>query len=66
VEAQLVNFRSDKICKLTFYIPQMHCSSCIWLLENLFKLNPGIAETTVNFMRKEVALTYFHEKLQSA
>ncbi|GGF98909.1 heavy metal translocating P-type ATPase [Pontibacter amylolyticus] len=62
VEAQLINFRSDKICKLTFYIPQMHCSSCIWLLENLFKLNPGIAETTVNFMRKEVALTYLHEK----
>ncbi|WP_018477913.1 heavy metal translocating P-type ATPase [Pontibacter roseus] len=62
VEAQLINFRSDKICKLTFYIPQMHCSSCIWLLENLFKLNPGIAETTVNFLRKEVAITYFHER----
>ncbi|TXK50256.1 HAD-IC family P-type ATPase, partial [Pontibacter qinzhouensis] len=60
VEAQLVNFRSDTISKLTFYIPQMHCSSCIWLLENLFKLNPGISESTVNFMRKELSLTYFN------
>ncbi|GAA4445231.1 heavy metal translocating P-type ATPase metal-binding domain-containing protein [Pontibacter saemangeumensis] len=62
VEAQLISFRSDAICKLTFYIPQMHCSSCIWLLENLFKLNPGVAESTVNFLRKEVSLTYYHQK----
>ncbi|QCR22210.1 heavy metal translocating P-type ATPase metal-binding domain-containing protein [Pontibacter sp. SGAir0037] len=62
VEQQLINFRNESICKLTFYIPQMHCSSCIWLLENLFKLNPGISETTVNFLRKEVAITYFHQK----
>ncbi len=62
VEAQLINFRNDTICKLTFYVPQMHCSSCIWLLENLFKLNAGISESTVNFLRKEIALTYFHQK----
>jgi len=62
VEAHLINFKSDNICKITFYIPQMHCSSCIWLLENLFKLNPGISETTVNFLRKEVSLTYFPQK----
>ncbi|ARS34993.1 heavy metal translocating P-type ATPase [Pontibacter actiniarum] len=62
VEAQLINFKNDSICKLTFYVPQMHCSSCIWLLENLFKLNPGVAESTVNFLRKEVSLTYFHQK----
>lgn len=60
VEAQLVSFRNDAICKLTFYVPQMHCSSCIWLLENLFKLNPGISESTVNFLRKEISLTYLH------
>ncbi|OKL41520.1 heavy metal translocating P-type ATPase [Pontibacter flavimaris] len=62
VEAQLISFKSEAICKITFYIPQMHCSSCIWLLENLFKLNPGISESTVNFLRKEVSLTYFPQK----
>ncbi|PRY12023.1 Cu+-exporting ATPase [Pontibacter ummariensis] len=62
VEAQLINFKNDTICKLTFYIPQMHCSSCIWLLENLFKLNAGVSESTVNFLRKEVSITYFHQK----
>jgi Cu+-exporting ATPase len=62
VETQLISFKNDTICKITFYIPQMHCSSCIWLLENLFKLNPGISESTVNFLRKEVSLTYFHQQ----
>ncbi|WP_299823162.1 heavy metal translocating P-type ATPase metal-binding domain-containing protein [uncultured Pontibacter sp.] len=62
VEAQLISFKDDNICKITFYTPQMHCSSCIWLLENLFKLNPGVSESTVNFLRKEVSLTYFHHK----
>ncbi|RIJ41685.1 heavy metal translocating P-type ATPase [Pontibacter oryzae] len=63
VEARLLDFKNDTISKLTFYIPQMHCSSCIWLLENLYKLNLGITETTVNFMRKEVAITYHHPKV---
>ncbi|MBF9254160.1 heavy metal translocating P-type ATPase metal-binding domain-containing protein [Pontibacter sp. 172403-2] len=62
VEAQLISFRNDSICKLTFYVPQMHCSSCIWLLENLFKLNPGISASTVNFLRKEVSVTYLHQQ----
>ncbi|TPE45906.1 heavy metal translocating P-type ATPase [Pontibacter mangrovi] len=62
VEAQLINFKNESICKVTFYTPQMHCSSCIWLLENLYKLNPGVAETTVNFLRKEVSLTFSHQK----
>ncbi|WP_161887987.1 heavy metal translocating P-type ATPase [Pontibacter russatus] len=62
VETQLISFRNEHICKLTFYIPQMHCSSCIWLLENLFKLNPGISESTVNFLRKEVSLTFLNQQ----
>ncbi len=62
VEAQLISFKDSNICKITFYTPQMHCSSCIWLLENLFKLNSGISESTVNFLRKEISLTYFHQK----
>ncbi|WP_242920193.1 heavy metal translocating P-type ATPase [Pontibacter liquoris] len=62
VTTQLISFRNDSICKLTLYVPQMHCSSCIWLLENLFKLNPGVSASTVNFLRKEVSITYLHQQ----
>ena len=35
---KLTEFRSDTIEIATLYIPHIHCSSCIWILENLKKL----------------------------
>ncbi|MBR7207175.1 heavy metal translocating P-type ATPase metal-binding domain-containing protein [Microvirga sp. STS02] len=58
VQAQLLAFRSPTLARLTFSIPQMHCASCIWLLENLFKLDPGISSSRVNFLRKELTVSY--------
>ncbi|HEY9862691.1 MAG TPA: heavy metal translocating P-type ATPase metal-binding domain-containing protein [Candidatus Obscuribacterales bacterium] len=60
---KLLEFKDEKISKITFFIPQMHCSSCIWLLENLFKLNPAITSSTVNFVRKELSVKFLHEKI---
>jgi len=60
---KLLDFSDDKISKLTFFIPQMHCSSCIWLLENLFKLNPAITNSTVNFVRKELSVKFLHSNI---
>lgn len=60
---KLLEFKEEKISKITFFIPQMHCSSCIWLLENLFKLNPAITNSTVNFVRKELSVKFSHEKI---
>jgi Cu+-exporting ATPase len=60
---KLVDFRNDKISSITFYIPQMHCSSCIWLLENLYKLNSHVSQSSVNFLKKELSVKYFHSKI---
>ncbi|GAA4054670.1 hypothetical protein GCM10022409_47200 [Hymenobacter glaciei] len=58
VQSQLLAFRSPTLARFTLTIPQMHCASCIWLLENLFKLNAGIRESRVNFLRKELTVSY--------
>ncbi|MDB5262468.1 MAG: Heavy metal translocating P-type ATPase, partial [Adhaeribacter sp.] len=55
---QLLNFQSADLHKVLFRVPAMHCSSCIWLLENLQKLDNGIIESRVNFPRKEVTIAY--------
>lgn len=60
---KLLDFKDNAISKVTFFIPQMHCSSCIWLLENLFKLNPAITNSTVNFVRKELSVKFLHDKI---
>lgn len=58
IVAKLVDYQDDKMAIITFYIPVIHCSSCIWLLENLYRLNPGVLAAQVDFMKKQVSLTF--------
>lgn len=55
---KLTEFNNEDLQIVTLYIPHIHCSSCIWILENLNKLNPNISSSQVNFGKKTVRLTY--------
>ncbi len=63
VQQKLIKFKDNTISHITFYTPQMHCSSCIWLLEHLQKINAGILSSQVNFLKKEVTVVYEYEKV---
>ncbi|SDE02506.1 heavy metal translocating P-type ATPase [Niabella drilacis] len=54
VISSLVSFTDGKQTHLTLSVPQMHCSSCLWLLEHLDRLQPGILSSRVNFSAKEI------------
>ena len=58
VREKLILFSEVNISKVRFFIPVIHCASCIWLLENLSKLNSGIRYSFVNFTKKEVDITF--------
>ncbi|WP_142783605.1 heavy metal translocating P-type ATPase [Changchengzhania lutea] len=58
---KLLEFNNDTTQIVTLYIPHVHCSSCIWILENLNKLNPSIGASFVNFGKKTVRVTYNSE-----
>jgi Cu+-exporting ATPase len=60
---KILDFQDENISKATFHIPQMHCSSCIWLLENLFKLNIAVTHSQVDFLKKELSVTFNHNKI---
>jgi len=62
VVRQLVNFRDSHLSKISFRIPAIHCSSCIWLLENLYRVDPGVIESKVNYLRKELTISFSEEK----
>jgi len=55
---KLIEFDDDKTQIVSLYIPHIHCSSCIWILENLNKLQPSVSSSTVNFGKKSVRITY--------
>lgn len=61
VRDRLLSFRNESISKVSFYLPQIHCASCIWLLENLYKLNDGVNASSINFLKKEITITYKNE-----
>ncbi|MCF1192003.1 heavy metal translocating P-type ATPase metal-binding domain-containing protein [Mangrovimonas sp. AS39] len=55
---KLLEFNDGQTQIVTLKIPHIHCSSCIWILENLNKLNPNITASQVNFGQKTVRATY--------
>ena len=64
VRERLVDFTNERLTRVTLHIPAIHCIACVWLLENLFRLKPGIGQSQVNFPRKEVSITFENEKIR--
>jgi Cu+-exporting ATPase len=60
---KLTRFTDGQQTHVAFSLPQMHCASCIWLLENLHRINPGILSSQANFQRKEVFIRFNPEKI---
>ena len=54
IRSRFVTFEDERQFHITFYLPHIHCSSCIWLLENLHTLNDNIIHARVDFRRKEI------------
>ncbi len=63
IQNRLLEFKEGNIAVVTLYIPHIHCSSCIWILENLNRLQDGIISSQVAFGNKTVRLTYNIEKI---
>lgn len=59
----LLNFNDGKLAIVTLYLPEIHCSSCIWLLENLFKIDNRITSVEVNFLQKEALIRFNPTKI---
>ena len=62
LKEKLIDFTDGKITTVTFSIPQTHCSSCIWILENLYKMDEGIIHSEADFLKKTVSIKYNEEK----
>ena len=61
---KVTDFSEGNASLVTFKIPVIHCSSCIWLLESLHSLNENIKYSQVNFTRKTLQISFNHQKLK--
>lgn len=62
IVSKLVEFEDGTTTIVSLYIPHIHCSSCIWILENLKRLDAGIGTSQVNFGEKKVRVNYNPDK----
>ena len=58
IASKLLEFQENSTAIISLNIPNIHCSSCIWILENLQRLQKGISTSQVNFPEKKVRITY--------
>jgi len=63
IVSKLLEFQEDRTAIVSLSIPHIHCSSCIWILENLQKMQKGISTSQVNFPQKKVRITYNPEEV---
>ena len=58
IQSTLVSYQDKSQVHILFQLPQIHCSSCIWLIEHLPRINNGVLTSTVDFDKKEAAVIY--------
>jgi len=66
IKSKFIDFEDDTTARVTLFLPQIHCSSCIYLLENIAKIEPAILNCQVNFAKREAALVFDQSKISLA
>ncbi|KAF2508549.1 HAD-IC family P-type ATPase [Flavobacterium zhairuonense] len=61
IASKIIDFQEGNTSIVSLNIPHIHCSSCIWILENLNRIQPGISMSQVNFPQKKVRITFNSE-----
>lgn len=61
---KITDFSEGNTTLVTFRIPVIHCSSCIWLLESLHTINKDIRYAQVNFTRKTIQIAFNQNELK--
>lgn len=58
LQSKWVTFSEGSILKVELHLPQIHCASCIYLLEHLNQLHEGITFSSVNFPKKMASVIF--------
>lgn len=63
VKGRLLRFDEGGLATIVFHIPGMHCSSCIWLLEHLQRINPSVIRSRVSFLDRQLTVVFRQDRL---
>lgn len=63
---RFIRYKDDHCVKVSIELPDIHCLSCVWLLENLSSIHSGIISCEVNYARKQATIFFAPEKISLA
>jgi Cu+-exporting ATPase len=58
IRSRFIQYEDEKIARVKLSLPSIHCSSCIYLLENLSKINENVLTSQVHFAKKEATIVF--------
>ena len=58
IQSKYLDFETDEKGYVTMQVPAVHCQSCVYKLEQLPLSEVGILSAKVNFLRKELVLSF--------
>ena len=58
VKESLLDFSEGTLGRISFELPAIHCSACVYLLERLDRLNKGVKQCEVNFPKKTADILF--------
>lgn len=64
ISKKFISYEDEKNIHATLYLPQIHCSSCVYLLENLAKINENIQSCQTNFASREATIIFDKTQLK--
>ena len=57
-----VKFREGTTVSVSLFIPNIHCSACIWILEHLQQIEPAVISSHVQFSKRVVHIVFDEDK----
>lgn len=63
IAENLLEFHEGPTAVVPLHIPHIHCSACIWILENLNRLEKEVIKSQVNFHEKKIRITFNPEAI---
>ncbi len=58
ISRKLLVREPNGLARATLHIPDIRCVACVWLLENLYRFDPGIGASRVVFPRQELTVHF--------
>ncbi len=63
IRSKFIEFEENGLARINLHLPSIHCSSCIYLLENVSKIEPLIISCQVNFTKREASIVFTSNEL---